>query len=508
VKRTLSRRAMLRGLGGVVVGLPVLECMLNGRGDALAQTGGALPKRYAIVFAGQAIGGDEFPRDRQRIGDVVYTEAGHFIAPPEPGAAWTTTTPLLPLADLKADVSIVSGLRIPWNPDGTDAEVPAGGAYRDFHGGGASPLLCGVRSTEARFTCNGATSDQIVAALHAGQTAAQSLVYRAQPSWYLAGSSYAGRQYLSYAGADDPIEAATSPRIAWQSLFQGFVPDGAGPAAVHDFTQRARASVLDLVQEKRARLVARVGAGDRVRLERHFDELRALELRVQALPPPTTATCVPPADPGADPAIGGDNAGSGADVIETTTGWSEEGTRAKLFADLIHMAFVCDLSRVATLMITTFQSHMNAYAASSSMGVPIRADLHEVGHNGDPANKGQLAVSTMLRWHVDVYAHLLAKLKATPEGAGTALDNCVVVFMPEAGHGTQLNDGVTAYATHSVEDMVLLVAGRAGGLVPGSHHAATGVHPGQVLVSCMQAAGASVDALGEVTGDYPALFGA
>ena len=34
----------------------------------------------------------------------------------------------------------------------------------------------------------------------------------------------------------------------------------------------------------------------------------------------------------------------------------------------------------------------------------------------------------------------LNKLKSTPEGAGTVLDNSAIIFMPEAGHGTQLND--------------------------------------------------------------------
>src|SRR4030095_16414356 len=104
--------------------------------------------------------------------------------------------------------------------------------------------------------------------------------------------------------------------------------------------------------------------------------------------------------------VGGNNAGSGSDTIATNTGYSDEATRARLMADLIHMAFVCDLSRVATLQITVFQSHMNVYPITEAMGTPIRADLHEVGHNGDPENKGQLPVSLMLKWHIGFYARL------------------------------------------------------------------------------------------------------
>ena len=150
---------------------------------------------------------------------------------------------------------------------------------------------------------------------------------------------------------------------------------------------------------------------------------------------------------------------------------------------------------------------MNMSSILADKVAPARADLHEVGHNGDPDNKGQLPVSLCLQWHVEHYGYLLDKLKQTPEGAGTVLDNSVIVFMPEAGHGTQLNDSTSAFATHSVEDMVLMVGGRAGGLAPGSHIAAPGVHPASVLISAMQAAGYTGDTLGEVTGNVPELFG-
>src|ERR671920_479394 len=98
-----------------------------------------------------------------------------------------------------------------------------------------------------------------------------------------------------------------------------------------------------------------------------FDELRALELRAAAVPAPTGA-CQAPADPGADPSLGTDNAGSGSDTISTNTGYSDGQTRARLLADLIHMAFVCALTRVATLQLTVFQSHMNVFPITEAMG--------------------------------------------------------------------------------------------------------------------------------------------
>jgi hypothetical protein len=510
----LKRRTILTGLGGAMVGLPLLDCMLNSHGTALAQAAGAVPKRYAIVFAGQALGGDDYQHDEFRVNGQNMMQDGHYIVPPESGTGYTITTPLRPLAALQADFNLVSGMRIPYNVDSAEgADVPAAGAFRDFHGGGASPLLCGTRSITPDFNARSITSDQIIAQLNAGMTTVDSLVLRAQPSFYLSGYSFSGRHRISYRGDGDPVEAQDSAQTAYQSVFGNFMPADTSAQAAHDFNQRARKSVLDLILDKRARVLGMVGAADRMRLERHFDEIRDLETRIGKLAPTAMGQCRQPADPGADPAIGGDNAGAGSDVIATNTGYSGEHERAQVMADLIHMAFVCDLTRAATLQITAFQSHMNVYPITGNLDSPIalsralRADLHEVGHNGDADFRGQLPVSLCLQWHISHYAYLIDKLKQTPEGAGNVLDNSVVVFMPEAGHGRHLNTPTDETPkTHSVEDMVLLVAGRAGGLVPGRHIATGGAHPGQCLVSCMQAAGYSADTFGEVSGNLPELF--
>jgi hypothetical protein len=502
----LGRRTLLRGAFGVSLGLPVLECMLNESGTAHAQSS-PLPRRFVLVFAGQSLGGDGWERDKNLVAGRRFTEPGHFIAPASTGPAWEMTTPLEPLKDLRGDFSIVSGMNIPFNKTSAEAaDVPPGGAFRDFHGGAACPLLCGTRSQSASFTCRSITSDQVVAKLNKGKTPVDSLVLRAQPSWYLSGSSYSGRQYISYGDGGTKIEAQTSPQIAFRALFQGAKPSGSGASAQLDFALRGKRSVLDLILDKRQRLLSQVGAADKIRLDRHFEELRALEQRISAMPSMPAGGCTVPADPGPDSPIGGDNAGAGSDTIATNTGYSDEDTRARVMADLIHMAFVCDLTRAATLQITTFQSHMNVLTVTTALGMPIRADLHECGHNGDANNRGQLPVSTCLKWHVSIYAHLLEKLKGTTEGAGTVLDNTVALFVPEGGHGLQLNDATSLWQTHSVEDMVMVVGGRAGGLKPGNHIATGGAHPATCLISAMQAAGASGDTFGEVTGNVAALF--
>jgi hypothetical protein len=510
----LHRRTILRGLGGAAVGLPVLECMLNGNGTAFAQSADSLPKRYAIVFAGQALGGDDYAKDQQRINGQNLTQAGHHITPPEAGSGYTITTPLRPLRDLQGEFTLVSGMRIPYSTTSAEAtDVPAGGAFRDFHGGGSSPLLSGVRSQSSTFSAQGVTSDQVIAKLQAGKTALSSLVLRAQPSFYLSGYSFSGRHRISYKGANDPIEAQDSPHTAFQTVFGNFTPTDSAAKAQFDWAQRSRRSVLDAITQKRQRLLGKLGAADQQRLGRHFDEIRALEQRISELPLTAAGTCKKPDDPGADPGVGGDNAGAGSDAIATNTGYSGEEERTRVLLDLIHMAFVCDLTRAATLQITAFQSHMNVYPVTGMLDSPvpltraIRADLHEVGHNGDAEFRGQLAVSLCLQWHIRHYAYLIDKLRSSPEGAGTVLDNSAIVFMPEAGHGRHLNTpSDTAPKTHSVEEMVLLVAGRAGGLKPGRHIPTSGAHPAQCLLSAMRAVGFAGDTFGEVSGHLSELF--
>ena len=81
MKVRLDRRTVLRGLGGVAVGLPVLECMLNSNGTALAQAT-ALPKRYAVVFTGQALGGDDWADNTSNVAGKPFVNGRCIDAPP------------------------------------------------------------------------------------------------------------------------------------------------------------------------------------------------------------------------------------------------------------------------------------------------------------------------------------------------------------------------------------------------------------------------------------------
>lgn len=479
----LSRRALLKGAGGAALSLPLLEAMF--RNDAFAQS--LTPRRYIVCFGGQSMGADNDPVHNLFVPDTV-------------GANYDLKVGTQPLASVKNDVSIVSGLRIPRPYDVGGGPIPAGGARDDFHVSTLSPLLSGVRADSGTYS-TGVTSDQILAAEIAGNTTFKSLVYRVQAAWYLQVSAPYGRESISYrpnptAGAKPlQIQPVVSPSQAYSQLFSNFSPPNVDAATAEAANRqlRMRKSIVDLVKGDTERLVPTLGNADKQRISRHLDELRDLEARVNAIPPVQAGICVKPADPGADPALGGNQ----GDSFDQNLGYSDEEKRATVFADMIHMALACDLTRVVSLQYTMFQSHMNMHPLIAEPN-----DLHEIGHSG----AGTAGMAKAHAWHMKHWAYLINKLKSTPEGNGTMLDNTVLVFVFEGGHGYDPS-GVKANSSHSTERMVALVAGgTAGGHKPGKHIVTQNAHPASVIISAMKMAGYSGNSLGEVTGDIPALF--
>ncbi len=477
----LSRRSILKGLGSVAIGLPILEAMLDRHGEALAdQT--SLPSRFFIGFMGQSLGADN-------------DTAPSLWVPDGYGAGYDLKSALAPIAPVQSVVSIVSGLKIPWANGGP---IPAGGRSDNFHIQSLCPLLTGMRNVSTTdSSLAGATSDQVVAEAIGAAQKFKSLVYRVQADWYLDQSAPYGRDIMS-ARIDAqtkkpvPIPAQVSPKAAFDDLFLGGVPTDPDAAKKAAFLLKQRKSILDLVDKRTTRFVDRLGGADRVKMQQHLDEIRDLERRVNALPPVYTATCVVPTSPGTDPPIGAVQTGSGFDA---TKGYSDEEKRARIFSDLIHMAFVCDLTRSVALQYTMAQSHVNLVPVIG--GKPF--DLHELGHSAK-----SIDMHLAHAWHARHFAYLVQKLRDTPEGGGTALDNAALLLVNEGGHGFD-PEASKAISSHSTDGMAVLIAGKAGGMKTGTHIDGKGRHPVQVINSAMKAVGVAKD-LGEVAGTISELF--
>ena len=468
----LSRRAFLAGVGGTAVSLPFLEVM-GGEPAAKADVG-TFPCRYLVCFAGVSIG-----------------TSGNRFVPDATGPGYDLKTALAPLGTRGVSdlVGVVSGLKIPWD---TGGGAPAGGRPAGFHASTPGPLLSGVRSSDRDASARGPTSDQIVAEAFAGRTRFPSLEYRVQADAYRGGGSSKGR--MSYkrdaSGSIVPMTPIASPRLAYDSLFTGFVPDDPAEAERRRRLLEMDRSVLDLVSTNSERLMSRLGRTDRLRLERHFDEIRALETRLTDIPETPMSLCSPLTDPGDDASVAISTYGG-----DIAIGWADEDRRGRVMCDLIHMAFTCDLVRSASLMLTFAQSFLNVESI-----VGVRTDMHELGHGAGSLEQ----MSQGIAWNVDHFAYLVERMRDTPEGDGTLLDHSALAFVTEGGHGYDPESGENG-KSHSSENMAALYAGHAGGLRPGRHIVAADRHPGSVLISCMRAVGVDTD-LGEVSGGIDEMF--
>ena len=473
----LSRRAVLRGALGTAISLPLLECMLDDGGEAHAD-GSALPCRYFTFYCPTAL--------------VTSGSRTESMTPSTFGPSYDITPVLQPLADrgVQGDVSVVSGLFVP------PLDEP-GGYNVDYHGQATYAILTGLRSGFSGVTWRpqGISADQIVANALGTETRFPFLYYQIDPAsggkriCYEQTTGFSGEPDIVYRG----IEPQMSPALAYRTLFSDFTPPtDTGPDPQAELERRLRVSSLSYAGEQIRALHARLGANDRHTLDEHLTHVRELENRLAStVPAPMAPSCSDPMHPESDPP-------------DLGTDLPDQEARAELFAELVEMAFACDATRVLSL---GGSSRLTGAGMRHEQWADIGGLHGEVQHGSS-----QSSLDAANRWFVDVYARVLQRLAATPEGSGNALDRTVALFVMEGGKGLtrdpmRSGDG-GGDPNHSVDNAVMLVGGRAGGLVSGQHVNLTGsdLHHATVLNTAMRAVG--VDAtLGEISGTVDELFG-
>jgi hypothetical protein len=464
----------------VAVGLPFLEIMADGR-PASAQT--VPPVRYLVTFSGLALA-----TDATKTAYVLPTQFGMNYLTGLKSSPANATSPnvhgLSPLvtSNLGGEVTLVSNLHIP------RATGPANWNTR-WHPPTVRPLLSGMSSTDQKVEIDTPTSDTMAAAKLGPGARFAHLALRAQPQKYRFSESDAN---LARAGsrvsadANGPIEPFVDPGQVYDQLFGAAPPNQAQLAAKED------RAVVDVVLNRAQRLRARLGSQDQKRLDQHLQELRDLEMRLAGLV--NGAQCMAPPKP----------MNTFPSEMTQRSGWSNETLRCQLMNDLIYMAFVCDLTRAASLMYTYASSYT---AVTNILGRNVTGDIHEITHSaGDAAGGSDLA--KLWNWQVGHFAYLLDKLRGVNESNGKLLDNCMILLLTEAGYGveqgatTQLNDN---FGAHSGNNMMVMMAGRAGGkFAPKGHVDGGAAHPAQVIVSAMRAVGVG-GPLGEITQGLAAL---
>ena len=154
----------------------------------------------------------------------------------------------------------------------------------------------------------------------------------------------------------------------------------------------------------------------------------------------------------------------------------------KLMFDLQVAAFQADLTRVVTFMMGR-EGSLQSYP---EIGVPD--SHHPLTHHRGQADLVE-RVTKINVFHVELFAHLVARLAAIPDGDGTLLDRVAIVY------GSGLADG----DRHTHEDLPVLVVG--GGLGNGRHLACPAETPmTNLFLTLLDRMGVRQETLGDSTG--------
>ena len=411
----LDRRTLLRGLlGGVAVGLalPTLDIFVDGNGEALA-SGDAFPKRFGVWFWGNGIGA--------KLEDWV---------PSGTGETWALSPILAPLAPVKDDITVVSGLKV-YTPN------------VDPHGTGPAAILAGSR-TSAERTFTARTIDQIIADQIGGDTVNRSLeisVDRVDSS-------------LSYSEAGKSNQPESNPAALFDALF-GPTFHLPGDMTTVDPKLGLRRSVLDAVGEDAKALQTRLGTSDRARLQQHLDNVRELEKRIAKLEqdPPQLDACAKPMAPLAD--------------YPDIEGRPQLSAVSRVMSDILAMSLACDQERVFSFQ---FSHPINNLLFQ---GAP--AGHHQLTHDelGD-----QPMVHAILQQILTEAAYFIQALKNVKEGQSTLLDHCGILCMTDCSNGK----------SHAVDEYPLFLAGTANGaLRRGVHLRQIGENAAKLSLSLLRA---------------------
>jgi hypothetical protein len=404
----ISRRRLLRGLtfsGGAWVGLPPLVAMFNSTGTAYAAEPTAAGRVAEAPIENRFVlwfNGNGIPE--------------RYWIPDETGPNYSLTPCLTPLAPYRNDVHVITGL------DNFAAGLPGPG---NGHHNSMSGLM-----TCTRFTGRGAggpSIDQVIAEKIGGESRFRSLqIGVAQESF---GESI--QRNMSWSGFDRALPPEMLPDRLFDRLF-GRREEG--------WINRKR-SILDVVMEDAAALKKELPTDDQARVEEHLASVRDVERAITSLPPEYRRIDPP--------------------EYEDMKDWPRI---AQLQSDLLAQALVTRQTRVASYMLTKCQSICRfpwlGFTAARHHDY-THADGRAPGADGV---EGQRIMRDICRWHVEEFAYLVGRLKATPEGDGNLLDHCCLVFAHEHAEANP----------HKNNGLGLIVAGHAGRLATGMHTETTG----------------------------------
>jgi hypothetical protein len=364
-----NRRSLLRGvLGGAttVVGLPLLDCFLDGHGQALA--GGApRPVRFGTWHWGCGVNPDRF-------------------FPTKLGAGYDIPPELKPLEPYRAKISMLSGYNVRLDGLPNEPHISAVWTLRT----GTTP--------ERRDEVDAASLDVIISDTTGGRTRFRSLDMAATGS---SKHTYSRRNQSVL----NPSDA--TPMEVYQRIFGSGFQDPNAASFKPDPDVLVRQSVLSSIKDQRTALMRDLGASDRQRMEQYFTSMRQVEqqLALQLQKPPPAEACLIPKAPKEGPV--------GTEISQVVS-------NHKLMCELLAMALACDQSRNFNVVFSD---------SASTLRKEGDAVIQHTYTHEEPIDE-KLGYQPHHEFFIDKVLNGLATfvgaLDAIKEGDGTLLDHTLV----------------------------------------------------------------------------------
>jgi hypothetical protein len=432
---SLPRRTFLKG-SAALIGLPILDIM--GPSIRRAQAAGSPAPRRFVTFGIPA-----------GVNQTAWAPVGT-------GATYTLSPTLMPLAALKSDFSVLTGVN----------NNPANGARGHTCGIGAFLTCFKIPMTDPGVT-ESISADQ-VAANYLGQfTRLPSIelttrILHETPNAE-SGFSPAYKNVVAWKNPTTSLPFEEVPLNAFNRLFGSAMTSTATPTSAAK-TTAYRQSVLDSVTADITAIEARASAADAAKMDQYLTSLRELEKEIQTNPPPTSATCAPGTPP---------PAGTPSDM--------NIQAHVKQMLDIMVMAMQCDATRVLTFY------YENTVTSIVHSFLNVNVDYHGsvTHHNNDPQKLAWYA--TVNQWTISQLAYLMTQMKAVMEPDGTLLDNSVILFSSEISDGN----------LHNHSNLPIVLAGHGGGMLnPGRAIQFQNANISNLFISMLATVGVSTTKFG------------
>lgn len=407
----MDRRTFLRGLGGVVVGLPFLESLAGKKARAAAAD-----RRLIVFFECNGV-----------------NMAGMY--PSTPWGALTdasfTGKSIAPLLPYRNKLLIPRGIHM--EPIGFgQSTIPTNGCDHRM-GMGHKLTAMPLQNTTDNYA-SGPSVDQVVAqAVNPPGRPPMTLLVGPQGGGVL-GS-------ISYTGPGQPVVGDNNPFLVYRDMMN--ISGNTMP--MNDPDALRRRSVLDLVKEQMDDLkAAGLSTADQQKLDMHYTAIRDVEMGMTST---GLVACGLPQS--VQDELGALNA-------NTIANDAQYKTVGNLQMQVLAIGMACGHSRVGSLQ----WGRGSGGPIFTWDGINHQYNHHKLSHGNtadDNSGSDVTGYEQMLfdidAWYMGRFKYLLDLLDAYQEADGTVLDNSAVVYMNELSEGK----------AHDFRDLPYIIAGSCGG---------------------------------------------